>query len=308
MIEHKLKGGRSREDERRIEIDVDSKYGSFTAVFPSHIAGYNVYDRSYYPSVPKWFSQGSSYQETMEGISKEGLLRPTTKQIIQVIDLFKENIFVPHKENPKWIASWNQPGYFFEALDFRRFWSATESRPTENGVLVYDNVDGKMSTNPETLIGMAKDKDPRVRFVRSDELQGFHDIDWKTAEKLRGISEKVVCLGKSPEAGGRLSINDYVNHSYIVAQNGGDPAFTQDIVAKVGRDLWNDFLRKAYPIGCKKRATATFNFGIDELYSERNVTFITSNHAGLSIYQMPEEDTKYQDYMSFGIKPASSTK
>src|SRR3989344_9433318 len=97
---------------------------------------------------------GPNYHETaMDKIDSQGLYRPTTAQVLSLVDLALQN-----KEEP----------YCTEIL--KRFkedylWTATESLSFENGVLVYDDIKGKMPQTSKGLLELVNKKDERVRLV-----------------------------------------------------------------------------------------------------------------------------------------------
>jgi hypothetical protein len=106
--------------------------------------------------------------------------RPTTAQTLSLVDLALQN---PDDK------------YCQELLKrFRNqyFWTGTQSTSFSEGVIVYDNVDGKMPSSSGDLVKLHLVEDPRVRFVK----KGF----------------KV----------GSMPIAEFLKHPYLIAQIGED--------------------------------------------------------------------------------------
>ena len=134
---------------------------------------------------------GPNYHETaMDKIDSQGLYRPTTAQVLSLVDLALQN-----KEEP----------YCTEIL--KRFkedylWTATESLSFENGVLVYDDIKGKMPQTSKGLLGLVDKKDERARLVNP----GF-----KT---------------------GIMPISEFLKNPYAIAQIGENMIETAERIAK----------------------------------------------------------------------------
>lgn len=105
------------------------------------------------------------FKEVMAVIDKDKGLRPTTGQTISLID----------------VALKNQDEEYCEDIlsEFRNnyFWTATENLWGKDDVIVYDNVDGKMPSDRESLIQMHKDGDKAVRIVPYGFKTGQQSID-----------------------------------------------------------------------------------------------------------------------------------
>lgn len=93
------------------------------------------------------------FNNVMAFIDQEKLARPTTAQTLSLVDLALKN---KDDEHCKDILSKFRSNYF---------WTATENLWTPDGVIVYDNVDGKMPTDKATLLKRHKDGDKAVRVV-----------------------------------------------------------------------------------------------------------------------------------------------
>ena len=134
---------------------------------------------------------GPSYHRTvMEGIDSQKLYRPTTAEVFSLVDLALQNPEEPHCA---------------EILNrFRKnyLWTGTESLSFPDGVIVYDNIDGKMPQTREGLLKLADAKDNRVRIVKPD-----FSTDW-------------------------MPIADFLKSPYTIAQVGEDMIQVVERVAK----------------------------------------------------------------------------
>jgi hypothetical protein len=93
------------------------------------------------------------YQAVMGAISQEGLLRPTSSQTLSLVNLALQN---PDEEHCKTILLRLRDYYF---------WTSTQNLWGKEDVIVYDNVDGEMPSDRESLIKRNKDGDKAVRAV-----------------------------------------------------------------------------------------------------------------------------------------------
>lgn len=148
-----------------------------------------------------------SHAEVMHEIDKQGLLRPTTAQIISLLDLALQNQDESHcaefiQKFKK--ASYNQ-GYL---------WSATETSTLLGRYLVYDNIDGKMPSEGKTLDRMCQEGDQKVRRVKLDFEYGSFSLNH-----------------------GYLSLDNFFKHPVVLAHVGRKMIPT---VEKVVRKLNSD--------------------------------------------------------------------
>jgi len=135
---------------------------------------------------------GPNYHENVMGeIDSQKLYRPTTAQTLSLVDLAMQN---PKEKHCAEILNRFKNNYL---------WTATENLTFLEGVLVYDNTDGKMPQTSEELLKLYDAKDKRVRFVKP----GF-----KT---------------------GVMPISEFLEHPYTIAQVGEDMFKTAERVAKV---------------------------------------------------------------------------
>ena len=130
------------------------------------------------------------HKNAMTQIDSQKLYRPTTAEVLSLVDLALQN-----KKEP----------YCAEIL--RRFkedylWTATESLSFKDGILVYDNIEGKMPQTSEGLLGLVNEKDERVRLVNP----GFRT--------------------------GYISISEFLKNPYAIAQIGENMIETAERVAK----------------------------------------------------------------------------
>ena len=119
------------------------------------------------------------FKKIMPEVDKIGK-RPTTAQTLSLVDLALQN---PDDK------------YCQELLNrFRNqyFWTGTQSTSFNEGVIVYDNVDGKMPSSSGDLVKLHLVEDPRVRFVK----KGFKS--------------------------GSMPISEFLKHPYVIAQIGED--------------------------------------------------------------------------------------
>ena len=155
--------------EGRTEIDVPYQDRTITFVYPAKGPG--------------------TYQGVMNQVSLDGLLRPTSAQTISLVDSALQG-----KNEPEF------RGVLTKFKD-RYLWSATESLSIpKRGIIVYDNINGKMSSTSKELLEMYEAKVPEVRLVS----YGF-----KTESQ---------------------SISDFVKNPYVIAQFGEEQ---MDLVARV---------------------------------------------------------------------------
>ena len=154
----------------RTEIDVPHKDGIITFVYP--LKGPNY------------------HSNVMSEIDSDSLFRPTTAQTFSLVDLAIQN---------------KNEAHCAEVLNrFKNnyLWTSTESLSVPAGVIVYDNVDGKMPANSKDLLEKLSAGDSSVRFVP----KGF-----KT---------------------GAMPISEFLKHPYTIAQVGEDMLETIERVAK----------------------------------------------------------------------------
>jgi len=134
------------------------------------------------------------YQKVMSAISDEGMLRPTTSQMFSLIDLAFKN---SDEEHCKDIIS---------KLRNNWLWTSTENLYTPKEIIVYDNTDGKMPSDRESLLNMNKNGNKAVRIV---------PYEFKRESQ---------------------SISDLVKNPYILAQV-GSKEFAEDVVARVAEKI-----------------------------------------------------------------------
>ena len=95
----------------------------------------------------------SHFNRVMAAIDEDKGLRPTTAQTFSLVNLALQN---PDEEHCKDILGKFRDNYF---------WTSTENLWDKEDVIVYDNVDGKMPSDRESLIKRYKDGDKAVRIV-----------------------------------------------------------------------------------------------------------------------------------------------
>ena len=130
------------------------------------------------------------HKNVMDKIDSQELYKPTTAEVLSLVNLALQN-----KEEP----------YCAEIL--RRFkggylWTATESLSFKDGILVYDNIEGKMPQTSKGLLDLVNAKDKRVRFVNP----GFET--------------------------GYMPISEFLKNPYAIAQIGENMMETAEKVAK----------------------------------------------------------------------------
>lgn len=133
-----------------------------------------------------------TYEEVMKQIDSErDLLRPTTAQMFSLLNSVLDNQNEPHcAEILERFAS--DSGTYL--------WTCTESITTPEGIFVVDNVDGKM---PET----------------------YRDLTRKLRTKKLGKKDspvRFVPLGREKLKEGEMSIEEFLNHPYLIAHAGED--------------------------------------------------------------------------------------
>jgi|APSaa5957512622_1039677.scaffolds.fasta_scaffold31612_2 hypothetical protein len=185
----------------RTEIDVPYNDGKITFVQP--LVGPNY------------------HAEVMGSIDSQGLLRPTTAQTLSLVDLAMQN---PDEAHCKEILERFRKNYL---------WTSTESLSFPEGVIVYDNVDGKMPSTSKELMKLADKNDPRARFVQ----RGF-----KTGE---------------------MRISEFLEHPYTVAQVGEDML---PVVQRVAEQLNKKY---AYIYGLDEASQDTKRFTAVYVYVDR---------------------------------------
>ena len=131
MITKELNGGRIRI--ARTEMDYKHKDESLTSAYPLEGPG--------------------TYQKVMSKISEGKLLRPTTAQTFSLIDFVLNNL---DDEQCKDIVS---------KVKNNRLWTSTENLWGKEEVILYDNVDGNMPSDRESLLKRMRDGDTAVRVV-----------------------------------------------------------------------------------------------------------------------------------------------
>ena len=163
MVIITLKGNgeiRTRRRTKRTEIDAPYKGDIITFVYPMYCHGWHA--------------------RVMGDIDSDNLLRPTTAETLSFVDLALQN---PEELHCTEILK-----------RFRKncLWTGTESLSFPEGVLVYDNSDGKMPNDRTGLIKLLDKNDNRVRLVKP----GF--------------------------ATGIMPIPKFLKHPYVIAQVGED--------------------------------------------------------------------------------------
>jgi len=93
-----------------------------------------------------------NYEYLMNQIDQEELLRPTTAEILSLIDIVLQNPDEKHC------------GDILYKLRGCHLWTSTENLYTKEGIFVYDNIDGKIFDNEEELFKKLG-KDNTIRFV-----------------------------------------------------------------------------------------------------------------------------------------------
>lgn len=130
------------------------------------------------------------YQNVMDKISQEGMSRPTTAQTFSLIDLALQNPEEKHCKN------------IIYKLRNNWLWTSTENLYTPNEIIVYDNADGNMPSDRESLLKRFKDGDKSIRVVPYEFKREFQ------------------------------SVSELVKNPYIIAQV-GNKDFAENVVARV---------------------------------------------------------------------------
>jgi|GEM_PF-2678316 len=122
------------------------------------------------------------HRDVMQGIDSQGLYRPTTAQIFSLVDLALQNPDEPHCAE---IRNRFKNNYL---------WTGTETLSFPDGVLVYDNIDGKMPQTSEGLIKLADAGDKRVRLVEPDFETGWMPIPkfLKNPKTIAQVGEEMI--------------------------------------------------------------------------------------------------------------------
>jgi len=108
---------------------------------------------------------GPNYHANVMGeIDKQSQSRPTTAQTISLVDLALQNQDVAHCAE------------VVQKFKDNYLWSATEGTSFSEGYLAYDNIDGKMPSDSESLVRMVLDRDSRVRLVKPDFKIGYFPL------------------------------------------------------------------------------------------------------------------------------------
>ncbi|MEK6855090.1 MAG: hypothetical protein AABX73_02605 [Nanoarchaeota archaeon] len=108
---------------------------------------------------------GPNYHANVMGeIDKQSQSRPTTAQTISLVDLALQNQDVAHCIE------------VVQKFKNNYLWSATEGTSFSEGYLAYDNIDGKMPSDSESLVRMFSEKDSRVRLVKPDFKIGYFPL------------------------------------------------------------------------------------------------------------------------------------
>jgi hypothetical protein len=97
-----------------------------------------------------------THGNVMSEIDRENLYRPTTAEVFSLVNLALRNPKEPHC-----------------ATIIYRFrnnclWTATETLSFRDGVIVYDNIDGKMPKTSRGLLQLIEAGDRRVRLLKPD--------------------------------------------------------------------------------------------------------------------------------------------
>ena len=106
-----------------------------------------------------------SYKEVMGSVTQKGLLRMTTAQTFCLIDFALQN---PNENFCRNILS---------KLDKYWFWTSTEKLWGRDTVIMYDNLDGKMPSDRESLIKFYQEGDARVRIAPAGFQSAKQSID-----------------------------------------------------------------------------------------------------------------------------------
>lgn len=147
MVTTDLKGGQLRTG--RTELDVAHLGGTRTFILP--LVGPNY------------------HKDVMGQIDSQKLYRPTTAEVFSLANVALQNS--------------NEPNCAEIVSRFRNnyFWTATENLWVSDGVIVYDNTDGKMPSTRKDLTKRIEAGDKSVRFVP----KGFKRDEQSVEELLK---------------------------------------------------------------------------------------------------------------------------
>lgn len=126
---------------QRIELDVPHLDSHITYVLP--LIGPNY------------------HREVMQKIDEQKLLRPTTAQVLSLVDLALQNEGEPNCDK------------ILSRFRNNLLWTSTENLSSKDGLFVYDNTDGKMLQTSQELSSLYDAKDARVRYVKPGFKTGF---------------------------------------------------------------------------------------------------------------------------------------
>lgn len=129
-----------------------------------------------------------------KAIDEKNLLRPTTAQTLSLMNLVLQN---PEDEHCKGILQ-KLKRYFL--------WTSTENLYTSEGIIVYDDIDGKMPSDKKGLLKLLEEGNKAVRFVP----YGF-----KRASQ---------------------SISEFVKNPYVIAQAG---ELLEEVIINVANKISN---------------------------------------------------------------------
>lgn len=154
-------------------------------------------------------SEPHYFIRVMEEIDSQGLSRPTTAQTLSLVSLALQNRNEEHCKDI--LSTFRSSG----------LWTSTENLQGRNDVIVYDNVDGKMSSDRTTLLKlMTGDKAFRVvpHFFKSEKQSIDQLLKNSYVIAQVGGSEDMlnVIQGVARGVGSRLP---YVSHFYSTSKD-----------------------------------------------------------------------------------------
>ena len=199
MVVTDLKGGQLRTG--RTELDVAHLGETRTFILPMAGPGY--------------------HKDVMGQIDSQKLYRPTTAEAFSLVNVAFQNANEP---NCAEIVSRLKNNYL---------WTATENLYIPDGVIVYDNVDGKMPSNRKDLTKRLEAGDKSVRFVPkgfkreaqsvADLLKNSYVIAQVGGEEMLPIVEQVaVNLKRNPYVWALEDVKDDVHRFTALGSYGCD--------------------------------------------------------------------------------------
>jgi hypothetical protein len=188
-----------------------------------------------------------SYEKVMEDINTLGLYLPTTAEVVSLVDIVHKNLSETHCAD------------LFHKLLHGCLLTSTETLAFSKGVLVYDNIDGKMPLSRDGLLDLFSSGDKRVRLVSSG-FPGHNCKDMHTKEFLKNPYALAQLGDKMNDIAERYSKTGYPKRMFIssdvptLSENASDVhANTRVWIDRSGGSLNIDrWSSSGYAVGLKR--------------------------------------------------------